>query len=162
MSANFPFPPYPAQQNVMSTVEEAIKAGSNAMVESPTGTGKTMALLFGCIPAARELKVPVVYMSRTHAQCQQVVDELKRSTLTPRMTVLASRKYLCLREDVRNDPYSTLKCKALCAPREEESTKDFCKYYCGDNGMDARAMKRLEGLFDVEELRSILSTQLGL
>eukprot|EP00729_Bicosta_minor_P030860 gene30860-20874_t len=40
-----PHKPYPSQLALMSGCIRAIKARSNALLESPTGSGKTMALL---------------------------------------------------------------------------------------------------------------------
>uniref|UniRef100_A0A336L6I5 Regulator of telomere elongation helicase 1 homolog n=1 Tax=Culicoides sonorensis TaxID=179676 RepID=A0A336L6I5_CULSO len=42
---NFPFEPYEVQKNYMSKVIEALQGSSNAVLESPTGTGKTLCLL---------------------------------------------------------------------------------------------------------------------
>ena len=41
----FPFQPYQSQLLYMEKVIEALQTGSNALLESPTGTGKTMSLL---------------------------------------------------------------------------------------------------------------------
>ena len=41
----FPYKPYPAQLAYMSEVISALNGKSNAILESPTGTGKTLCLL---------------------------------------------------------------------------------------------------------------------
>ena len=41
----FPFQPYPAQHVFMSSLIKAVDAKQNALLESPTGTGKTLSLL---------------------------------------------------------------------------------------------------------------------
>ncbi|KAG0566399.1 hypothetical protein M758_7G058100 [Ceratodon purpureus] len=41
----FPFQPYPIQQQFMSAVYRALQKGGVAIVESPTGTGKTLSLI---------------------------------------------------------------------------------------------------------------------
>lgn len=41
----FPFKPYPAQVTYMEKVIQALQSRSNALLESPTGTGKTLSLL---------------------------------------------------------------------------------------------------------------------
>ena len=41
----FPFKPYNCQIDYMSKVMEALNDGKNALLESPTGTGKTLSLL---------------------------------------------------------------------------------------------------------------------
>ena len=41
----FPFKPYECQIEYMTKVMEALNDGQNALLESPTGTGKTLSLL---------------------------------------------------------------------------------------------------------------------
>lgn len=45
LSVAFPFKPYPCQVAYMTKVKDALINGTNAILESPTGTGKTMCLL---------------------------------------------------------------------------------------------------------------------
>ena len=40
-----PFPPYQSQVQVMTTLLQAVQRGENALIQSGTGTGKTLALL---------------------------------------------------------------------------------------------------------------------
>jgi Rad3-related DNA helicase len=42
---SFPYTPYPCQVDYMTKVIEALDGGTNALLESPTGTGKTLSLL---------------------------------------------------------------------------------------------------------------------
>jgi len=41
----FPFKPYSCQVDYISKVISALNQGTNALIESPTGTGKTLSLL---------------------------------------------------------------------------------------------------------------------
>ena len=100
--------PFPAQRAVISKAIGALSAQSNALLESPTGTGKTLALLSSVLaythklrlegalawlaaaqtgggaaagpPLARRPPPPprVFFASRTHSQLSQVVRELRR------------------------------------------------------------------------------------
>ncbi|CDR97326.1 DNA repair helicase (rad3) family protein, putative [Babesia bigemina] len=45
IDVRFPYQPYPCQTVYMETVIKAVKNGQNALLESPTGTGKTLALM---------------------------------------------------------------------------------------------------------------------
>ncbi|XP_063703701.1 regulator of telomere elongation helicase 1 homolog [Culicoides brevitarsis] len=45
VQVHFPFEPYEVQRNYMSKVIEALQGSTNAVLESPTGTGKTLCLL---------------------------------------------------------------------------------------------------------------------
>jgi regulator of telomere elongation helicase 1 len=50
----FPFEPYDVQNDYMSNVLKAVKEGENALLESPTGTGKTLCLLTSAIAALKQ------------------------------------------------------------------------------------------------------------
>jgi len=45
ISVDFPFKPYDVQMAYMAKVIEALQSKANAILESPTGTGKTLCLL---------------------------------------------------------------------------------------------------------------------
>lgn len=79
----FPFRPYDCQTDYMSKVIEAITKRQNALLESPTGTGKTLSLLCSSLAWLKterdklfrdstqgEMKdeLPkIIYCSRTHS-----------------------------------------------------------------------------------------------
>ena len=50
-----PFRPYPAQIAIMNNVTQAIREGGHVLVESATGTGKTLALLAATLAARQRL-----------------------------------------------------------------------------------------------------------
>ena len=98
IEVKFPFQPYQVQHDYMSKVIEALQKGENAVLESPTGTGKTLSLLCAAL-AWREQQVKqykankafqqqndkndqdddtnmipkIIYASRTHSQITQVI-----------------------------------------------------------------------------------------
>ncbi len=45
----FPHEPYPCQKTFLSSVLQALRQSSHALLESPTGTGKTLGLLCGSL-----------------------------------------------------------------------------------------------------------------
>lgn len=118
-----------AQQLVMNTCWRAFVASKHVMCESPTGTGKSVALLTAALAFQRYWKsvsdtvsaptavlerhrssfdsgtapqrIPIVYASRTHSQLVQIKTELAtKLSFRPTMTVLGSRSMLCANEDV--------------------------------------------------------------
>jgi len=53
---HFPFPPYAVQRKYMECVVTALQSSSNALLESPTGTGKTLSLLCATLAWQNEVK----------------------------------------------------------------------------------------------------------
>ncbi|KAK8630059.1 hypothetical protein V6N13_078870 [Hibiscus sabdariffa] len=130
IDVDFPFEAYDCQLVYMEKVIEALQRRCNALLESPTGTGKTLCLLCATLAWRKSLgafstgssKVKseflgsqsvvgssqseastlptIVYTSRTHSQLRQVVQELRRSNYRPKMVVLGSREQFCIHEEV--------------------------------------------------------------
>jgi Rad3-related DNA helicase len=109
----FPYPPYSCQIDFISKILNSLKNKTNALLESPTGTGKTLCLLtsvfawmntqmvddfsvisksVGSFKKSEESGTSnikrVYYCSRTHSQLKQVVKELKMTVYRPSMTIL--------------------------------------------------------------------------
>ena len=108
----FPFKPYKCQNDYMKSLITALQNGENALLESPTGTGKTLSLLCGALAwlkNEREMHkegkaLPIIiYTSRTHSQLSQVQKELKNTSYKPRSVLLASRDYLCVNTNVNQN-----------------------------------------------------------
>ncbi|KAL0227779.1 hypothetical protein RCL1_003922 [Eukaryota sp. TZLM3-RCL] len=111
----FPYPnPYPTQLEFMKTVFHALTNSDNALLESPTGTGKSACLLASTLSFTRHYalhnpsadKIRVIYASRTHTQLNQLVSEIQALPLLdkPRVSILAGRERYCLNDYVRKQP----------------------------------------------------------
>lgn len=146
MEVCFPYSPYPDQIKYISGVIGALDRRENALLESPTGTGKTLCLLTSCLAwlarqrsrQAAEAKKPVpgeeagagqpfvriVYTSRTHSQLKQVLKELGKTCYRPRVALIASRDQLCINESLESHGgrLKNIKCK-------EVVLKNLCRYY---------------------------------
>lgn len=107
----FPYDqPYPQQNIYMQHVIKALNDNQHALLESPTGTGKTLSLLcaaLGWLNNYREVmrsqnlpvkSIKIVYTSRTHSQLDQVKKELLNTPYSPRCVTLASREHLCVND----------------------------------------------------------------
>ncbi|KAK9066251.1 hypothetical protein SSX86_013572 [Deinandra increscens subsp. villosa] len=152
INVEFPFEAYDCQLVYMEKVIQSLQEKSNALLESPTGTGKTLCLLCatlawrkslgsfstgrragatqseGSSSQAESSNLPtIVYTSRTHSQIRQVVQELKRTVYRPKMVVLGSREQLCIHPDVSllHGRTQTNACHSLCQKR----TKRYCTHY---------------------------------
>ncbi|KAJ0755472.1 putative DNA helicase [Helianthus annuus] len=152
INVEFPFEAYDCQLVYMEKVIQSLQEKSNALLESPTGTGKTLCLLCatlawrkslgsfstgrraggklseGSLSQSESPRLPtIVYTSRTHSQIRQVVQELKRTVYRPKMVVLGSREQLCIHPDVSllHGKTQTNACHFLCQKR----TKRYCTHY---------------------------------
>ncbi|KAL9232065.1 hypothetical protein vseg_007211 [Gypsophila vaccaria] len=155
ISVDFPYDAYDSQIEYMSKVIQSLQGKSNALLESPTGTGKTLCLLCATLAyraslgpfstggsgAKRESEVRasqsqsqsgsllprIVYTSRTHSQLRQVVKELRKTNYRPKMMVIGSREQLCIHEKVK-----VLRGRAqtnACQYLRKRSTKHSCGHY---------------------------------
>jgi Rad3-related DNA helicase len=123
VTVHFPFTPYSIQRAYMSSVIEAARSGTHALLESPTGTGKTLSLLCALLalvndpqaslrrdptpqsPGAAEQAAPrslrppqIVYAARTHSQLSQVIAALPKAIqpqTVVKMGIAGSRSHLC-------------------------------------------------------------------
>ncbi|XP_047157903.1 regulator of telomere elongation helicase 1 homolog isoform X1 [Vigna umbellata] len=131
IDVDFPYEAYDSQLVYMDKVIQSLQEKCNALLESPTGTGKTLCLLCATLAWRKSLgsfttgmstqtggksegKIEVslsqsesstfstiVYASRTHSQIRQVIQELKRTSYRPKMGVLGSREQLCIHDEVK-------------------------------------------------------------
>jgi hypothetical protein len=110
----------PPQRQMAMHIVKALKRKMHVVIESPTGTGKSAAILCAVLAWQRyhmqskasnedneqlggeEGKSPprIVYCSRTQSQVAQMVSSLKKTPYRPRMTVLGSRDRMCIHKDL--------------------------------------------------------------
>ena len=176
ISVDFPFEPYPTQVNYMRAVIQALNAGSNALLESPTGTGKTLCILCATLSWVRSqgpflaprlarpssvmnLADPkkakpyrVVYVSRTHAQLAQVVREYKRTVFATslRSSILGSREHMCVNRQVSQLPTPQAQSSACNHLRNEKE----CRYFKGIHEFSNKEAQQ-QALGYVKEVRDI-------
>jgi regulator of telomere elongation helicase 1 len=120
----------------MDRVIEALKKSENALLESPTGTGKTLSLLCSALSwlkTERErligdtsIELPkIIYTSRTHSQLSQCQKELANTAYKPRTVLIASRDHLCVNSAVNMNKGFAL--NAAC--RSMQKAINPCLYF---------------------------------
>ena len=118
---------------------KALKHRRHVVLESPTGTGKSAAILCAVLAWQRwhhktfassltnsltldhqevtPSKPPtIIYCSRTHSQVTQMIASLRKTPYRPRMAVLGSRQRLCIHATVKN-PKKNLQINQECRTR---------------------------------------------
>ena len=170
----FPFEPYGQQTLLMSQVIQALQSSEHCLVESPTGTGKTLCLLCATLgwreafhrlrrttgddprlteavfghSTLRATQVPrVYYASRTHSQLSQAMQQLKASGYSHAMaSVLGSRDQLCINSHVKSKAASFVTGACRSAVK-----KNNCNYY--PKSQDSQTVMHLsQTVSDIEEL----------
>ena len=95
----FPYPSFrQGQKELAQSVYLACKKGERFVAEAMSGFGKTAAVLAGCISAAAEDDLQIVYVCRTKRQVLRVLEELNRFSkrLPLRATSLFTKYDYCL------------------------------------------------------------------
>ena len=135
----FPFAtgPLPPQQELMERVVEALESGRHGVLESPTGTGKTAAVLCAALAWQRRQllqtgkALQILFVSRTHAQLRQAIAELGRMPYRPTTAILGSRESgLCVHSGVSSAALHGGQFSVLQACREARRGND-CSFYAG-------------------------------
>ncbi|CAD8209823.1 unnamed protein product [Paramecium octaurelia] len=130
----FPHKPYDVQVKYMESVVQILDKKYNGLLESPTGTGKTLCLLcstMGWLHKHRKEQkksgtpsnLKIIYASRTHAQLQQVAQELKRTVYAPNISMVGSRDQYCLLD------FSNLKGNSLIQACRRLVKRNRCQFY---------------------------------
>jgi len=94
----FPYRPRPSQTEIVNAVQSAMDQGKHLVMESGTGTGKTVCSLVGALQHAKTHKKKVLYLTRTISQSDQVMKELRSISRRQRVSGLAmeGRRRSCL------------------------------------------------------------------
>lgn len=146
----FPFQPYDTQKEYMQDVIECLNNGKHALLESPTGTGKTLSLLCSVLGWLQnqcgQQKSLIYYTSRTHIQLSQAAKEMKKTAYARQpAVVLASRTHLCINEEVKNSGENLI--NRAC---RNAIVKNACSHYT--NYEQKLESMNHESVHDIEDL----------
>ena len=73
----FPYTPRGEQKELIEFIRSSVADGKNAVIESGTGTGKTICSLTGVLSDQVYHGFKVVYLTRTKSQQKQVMSEMR-------------------------------------------------------------------------------------
>ncbi|OHT08396.1 hypothetical protein TRFO_23166 [Tritrichomonas foetus] len=153
VDVDFPYHAYILQIDYMKCVIDSCNQGKYALLESPTGTGKTLSLLCSLLSWKRKYdeidkKTQIIYSSRTHSQLSNVITELKKTIFRPSVSQIAARSHLCLIPSIKASDSSSQsrKCRDL---RKEKKCE-----FVDDNCIERACNELLEPLLDIEDFVS--------
>ena len=73
----FPYTPRGEQDDLIDFIRSSVSEGKSAVIESGTGTGKTVCSLTGVLEDQPYHGFKVVYLTRTKSQQKQVMTEMR-------------------------------------------------------------------------------------
>eukprot|EP00730_Choanoeca_flexa_P003137 TRINITY_DN11302_c0_g1_i3.p1 TRINITY_DN11302_c0_g1~~TRINITY_DN11302_c0_g1_i3.p1 ORF type:complete len:779 (+),score=155.49 TRINITY_DN11302_c0_g1_i3:1682-4018(+) len=163
---------YPEQYEYMQEIKRALDAKGHALLEMPSGTGKTVSLL--SLIVSYQLGYPgrigkFIYCSRTVPEIEKVLEELKRvmafikeETGQPDLNYLglglSSRRNLCIHPEVSQERTGNVvdaKCRQLTASfvRDKNDGQSHCDFFNGftQSGRDA---PMAAGVYNLEDIKA--------
>ncbi|CAF3501536.1 unnamed protein product [Rotaria socialis] len=159
VTVDFPYTPYPCQIAMLARIIKALQQSKNCLLESPTGTGKTLTLLCASLAwqqkeieqfrmstpfienkdnatEAQTKPTPVsriFYCTRTHKQLEQIAKQLNNTVYKDkiRMTLLSSRDNYCIHPIISKGPNKSHECAKITRHNHDRSVTQGVNSECG-------------------------------
>jgi len=135
-SGCFPYTPRPGQERLISLVRSACEDRAHLVVESGTGTGKTVCALSACLEYCRGRGKKLLYLTRTNSQQRQVMFELRQISERAKVfgVALQGRRNMCplARRDSELSAGTPEELSKVCSDRKAKvlrGDEEACKYY---------------------------------
>ena len=132
----FPYVPRPGQERLIDLMRGSLEDRTHLVVESGTGTGKTVCALTACIELCKTRGKKLLYVTRTNSQQRQVMFELRR--IKERIPVfgvaLQGRRNMCplIRTDSELSEGSPEELSKVCSERKARvirGDENACRFY---------------------------------
>ncbi|KAI1723097.1 hypothetical protein Ddc_07292 [Ditylenchus destructor] len=163
LRVEFPYVPYECQRSFMEKVVESLNSNTNAALESPTGTGKTLSLLCAAIAWVQREKERIKPTLQHSSNVPGLINVENRGTnaktglpLYPKIfyasrthsqlikvATLAGRDQLCINEKVIKEQNTEIKghiCRSMVKSRK-------CHYY---NMWEKTSDEEIDGIYQAE------------
>ena len=145
----FPYSPRAGQERLMQVVESACEDRAHLVVESGTGTGKTVCALTACREFCKSRGKKILYVTRTNSQQKQVMFELRQLSERSKVfgVALQGRKNMCplARTDSELSQGNPEELSKVCSERKARVIRgddDACKYYAATVSEDLAPVMR--------------------
>ncbi len=131
---NFPLRDY--QRKAIKFITGTLETKNAALLEAPTGSGKTLIALISAISYARIHKAKILYLTRTNTQQENVFRDLKKlsGVLRIKAAPIQGRQNMCLlyREISGEKDFSPESLSKFCTHRKllvKEGRTEACRFY---------------------------------
>ena len=132
----FPYSPRPNQQEFVELVSRAVRDRKHLVLESGTGTGKTVCVLAGCLREVLKDGRKIVYLTRTNSQQRQVIMELRSISRKRRVFGIGVQGRQSTCPLARRDPDlrggTPEELSRLCGEKKRRTVADMeggCRFY---------------------------------
>ena len=132
----------PGQEELFTTVANALAQKKHVLAHAPTGIGKTAAVLTPALDFALHHDLTIFFLTSRHTQHNIVLETVhklneRNNTHFP-VTSLIGKKHLCAQENVSTMPASDF--TSFCKTLVEENA---CEYYTNARGKNNLAAQQL-------------------
>lgn len=147
--STFPYRPRPGQDRAMGLIRSACEDRAHLVLESGTGTGKTVCALSACVEFCKSRGKKLVYVTRTNSQQRQVMFELRQISARTKVFGVAvqGRRNMCplTRTDSELSEGSPEELSKVCSDRKARvmrGDEGACKYYAAIISEDLQPVLR--------------------
>ena len=161
----------PHQDKLILLSKNVIKNGLNAIIEAPTGIGKTLGILAGVLSELTTKNLKLMYVCRTHTQMNRVIEELNAIVAKEEHQIkgisIGGKHVMCIKSNVRdildaeilNDTCNAIKKKCQFFQRTKgfniESLLDELNK-CPMTSQDVYKFSKMNGLCPFELQKKLL------
>jgi DNA excision repair protein ERCC-2 len=145
----FPYSPRSGQDRLTGLVNSACKERQHLVVESGTGTGKTVCALSACVQFCKSRGKKLLYLTRTNSQQRQVMVELRQIAEREKVfgVALQGRRNMCplARSDSELSTGNPEELSKVCSERKARvlrGDEGACKYYASTVSEDLAPVMR--------------------
>lgn len=145
----FPYSPRPGQDRLTGLISSACSERVHLVVESGTGTGKTVCALSACVEFCKSRGKKILYVTRTNSQQRQVMVELRQIAQREKVFGVAvqGRKNMCplARTDSELSKGNPEELSKVCSERKARvlrGDEGACKYYASTVSEDLAPIMR--------------------
>ena len=132
----FPYSPRPGQDRLTGLIAAACSDRAHLVVESGTGTGKTICALSACVEFCKSRGKKLLYVTRTNSQQKQVMVELRQIAAREKVfgVALQGRRNMCplARIDSELSQGNPEELSKVCSERKARVLRGddgACKFY---------------------------------